>query len=427
MNKYTLVALLLILCVGCSNNESSKELPEINGDWYGAIETPNAPLPIEITFDHDEELTGTITIPPQNIQGFSLSNMSFQDEELSFDMEIPGQVIRFKSSKVTSELIEGEFHQQGATFPFYLERSPENESSTEDTASDIVSVETNHGKLSGELLLPEKETGTVALIIPGSGPTDRNGNSAAGTNNSLKMLAELLREENVASLRYDKRGAGLNQDAVINEENLSFDDFIDDAVFWLEELRADDRFERLIVIGHSQGSLVGMTAAQQVEIDAFISLAGAGRPINQVLQEQLSAQLDGDLLTEAEQIIEQLRDGHQVDDISQPLESTFRKSVQPFLISWMNYNPVTEISQLSIPMLIINGSTDLQVPVEAAEMLHSNAQDAQLKIIEGINHVLKPAPMERSENLKTYNQPNLPLADELKESIKAFLAKLDEE
>lgn len=170
-----------------------------------------------------------------------------------------------------------------------------------------------------------------------------------------------------------------------------------------------------------------MTAAQQVEIDAFISLAGAGRPINQVLQEQLSAQLDGDLLTEAEQIIEQLRDGHQVDDISQPLESTFRKSVQPFLISWMNYNPVTEISQLSIPMLIINGSTDLQVPVEAAEMLHSKAQDAQLKIIEGMNHVLKPAPMERSENLKTYNQPNLPLADELKESIKAFLAKLDEE
>lgn len=78
-------------------------------------------------------------------------------------------------------------------------------------------------------------------------------------------------------------------------------------------------------------------------------------------------------------------------------------------------------------MLIINGSTDLQVPVEAAEMLHSKAQDAQLKIIEGMNHVLKPAPMERSENLKTYNQPNLPLADELKESIKAFLAKLDEE
>ncbi|TSJ65883.1 alpha/beta hydrolase [Allobacillus salarius] len=274
-------------------------------------------------------------------------------------------------------------------------------------------------------MLPEEETDTVALIIPGSGPTDRNGNSVAGTNNSLKMLAELLREENIASLRYDKRGAGLNQEAIINEEDLFFDDFIDDAVFWLEKLRADDRFERLIVIGHSQGSLVGMTAAQQVEVDALVSLAGAGRPLNQVLQEQLSAQLDGELLAEAKQIIEQLENGHQVDDVSQPLQSTFRKSVQPFLISWMDYNPTTEISQLNIPVLIINGTTDLQVSVEDAKMLHSKAHNSELKIIEGMNHVLKSAPEERSENLKTYNQPNLPLADELKESIKVFLGKLD--
>lgn len=118
MNKYTLVALLLILCVGCSNNESSKELPEINGDWYGAIETPNAPLPIEITFDHDEELTGTITIPPQNIQGFSLSNMSFQDEELSFDMEIPGQVIRSNPVKLLLNLLKVNFISKVQLFRF---------------------------------------------------------------------------------------------------------------------------------------------------------------------------------------------------------------------------------------------------------------------------------------------------------------------
>ncbi|MBR7554852.1 alpha/beta hydrolase [Allobacillus sp. GCM10007491] len=425
MNKYIFLGLLLIVCVGCSNNESSKEVPEITGDWFGAIETPNTLLPIEVTFDKDERLTGTINIPAQNIQDFNLSNLKYQDDELSFDMNIPGQVIRFKSKEVDEELIEGEFHQQGATFPFYLERSTEGESSTEDTASEIVSVETNHGKLSGELLLPEKETDTVALIIPGSGPTDRNGNSAAGTNNSLKMLAELLREESIASLRYDKRGAGLNQEAIINEEDLSFDDFIDDAVFWLEKLRADDRFERLIVIGHSQGSLVGMTAAQQVEVDALISLAGAGRPLNQVLQEQLSAQLDGELLAEAKQIIEQLQEGRPVDDVSQPLQSTFRKSVQPFLISWMDYDPTTEISQLRIPILIINGTTDLQVSVEDAEMLHAEALNSELKIIDGMNHVLKIAPEERSENLKTYNQPTLPLAEELKESIKVFLGKLD--
>ena len=421
IRKISIFVLLVILLIGCSNEDTSSNDETLEGDWYGSIETPNAPLPIEISFETGEELSGTISIPAQNLHDFSLSKMDYQDGELSFDMDIPGQVIRFKSTNITDERIEGDFHQQGATFPFYLEKTSTNAENTEDDTGEILTVESTYGELKGELVVPEQATDTVALIIPGSGPTDRDGNTALGKNNSLKFLAEFLKEEGIASLRYDKRGAGLNTEAIIAEEDMSFDDFIDDVVVWLEKLNEEEQFERIIVIGHSQGSLVGMLAAVQADVDAFISIAGAGRPIDEVLREQLRAQLEGQVMEEANDILDELKEGNLVDDVSQPLQSTFRKSVQPFLMSWMKYDPTEEIKQLDVPMLIINGTTDLQVPVEDAEKLVEAADEADLAIIDDMNHVLKDAPSDENQNIQTYNQPNLPLSTGLTSVISDFL------
>ncbi|HLQ72021.1 MAG TPA: alpha/beta hydrolase, partial [Bacillota bacterium] len=264
----------------------------------------------------------------------------------------------------------------------------------------------------------------VMIIIPGSGPTDRNGNSALGDNNSLKMVAESLAEQGIASLRYDKRGAGKNKDAITDEEDLRFDQFIDDAKEWVDMLDADERFSRIGITGHSQGSLVGMIAAEDDAVDVFVSLAGAGSSYDKLILEQLGAQLPDSLMAESEDILQHLKAGEEVENVSQALQSDFRLSLQPFLMSWMQYDPKTEIQDLNIPTLIVNGTRDLQISENEAKKLHEAKQGADLLIVDTMNHVLKEAPDDRGGNLETYWDSERPLADGLMDGIFDFLEEV---
>jgi alpha-beta hydrolase superfamily lysophospholipase len=276
-------------------------------------------------------------------------------------------------------------------------------------------LQTSTGELSGTLTVPIlKGTFPVALIIAGSGPTDRNGNNAQMKNNSLQMLAHELAAQGIASLRYDKRGIGKSASAMISEELLRFENYVEDAKDWATQLKTDPRFNKLIIIGHSEGSLIGMLAAEKA--DAFVSLAGAGRPIDVILKEQLTEQLSGQkkLLRAANEGLSKLKEGKLVEDAPVELFGLFRPSVQPYITSWMKYDPAVEIAKLEIPIVIIQGSTDLQVKEEDARMLFmAHPLDSRLIIIEEMNHVLKIAPADRLKNIETYSKPELPLAEEL--------------
>lgn len=159
------------------------------------------------------------------------------------------------------------------------------------TIEKIVSIETGTGKLEGTLLTADlKVSKTVALIIAGSGPTDRDGNNPTMINNSLKMLADELSKVGISSLRYDKRGIGKSKDSGLKEIGLRFENYINDASRWIEYLNNLSCFNKIVVIGHSEGSLIGMVASQQKNVDKFISIAGAGQPIDQIIREQLKSQ-----------------------------------------------------------------------------------------------------------------------------------------
>jgi alpha-beta hydrolase superfamily lysophospholipase len=276
-------------------------------------------------------------------------------------------------------------------------------------------LQTSTGELSGTLTVPIlKGTFPVALIIAGSGPTDRNGNNAQMKNNSLQMLAHELAAQGIASLRYDKRGIGKSASAMISEELLRFENYVEDAEDWATQLKTDPRFNKLIIIGHSEGSLIGMLAAEKA--DAFVSLAGAGRPIDVILKEQLTEQLSGQkkLLRAANEGLSKLKEGKLVEDAPVELFGLFRPSVQPYIMSWMKYDPAVEISKLKIPIVIIQGTTDLQVKEQDAKLLfEAHPLNSRLVIIEDMNHVLKIAPEDRLKNIETYSMPNLPLAPEL--------------
>ena len=275
-------------------------------------------------------------------------------------------------------------------------------------------LQTSTGELSGTLTVPIlKGTFPVALIIAGSGPTDRDGNNPQMKNNSLLLLAHELAAQGIASIRYDKRGIGASKGALISEENLRFENYAEDAKAWAAHLKADPRFNKLIIIGHSEGSLLGLLACEQAGV--FVSLAGAGRPIDVILKEQLAVQLKGKkkLLRAADEGLSKLKKGELVDDAPVELFGLFRSSVQPYMISWMKYDPAVEISKLKIPIVIIQGTTDLQVQVKDAELLHAASPSSRYILIEGMNHILKLSPSDRQKNIETYSNPELPLAEEL--------------
>src|SRR5262245_21486419 len=162
-------------------------------------------------------------------------------------------------------------------------------------STEQMEMATATGTIRGTLVVPPAaDKVPIVLIIAGSGPTDRNGNSTLlpGKNNAYKMLAESLAAAGIASLRYDKRGLGGSAKAAgPGEPSLRFDMYVDDAVSWVAQLRADKRFSTVIVVGHSEGSLIGMLAARKAKADGFVSIAGVAHRASDVLRDQLRPQI----------------------------------------------------------------------------------------------------------------------------------------
>jgi len=285
----------------------------------------------------------------------------------------------------------------------------------------IVNIETGTGKLEGTLLTDElKDSKIVALIIAGSGPTDRDGNNPSMTNNSLKMLAEELAKVGISSLRYDKRGIGKSKSSGLKEVDLRFDNYINDASHWIEYLNNLSSFNKVVVIGHSQGSLIGMVASQQKSVDKFISIAGAGQPIDQIIRKQLKAQ-SPIVIEQSTPILDKLLQGKTVEKVPSFLNSLFRPSIQPYMISWFKYDPQKEISKLNKPVLIVQGSTDIQVSLMDADKLAVANKKADKVVIQNMNHIFKEATLDRQTNLQTYNQPDLSIKPELVKAIRDFV------
>ena len=301
--------------------------------------------------------------------------------------------------------------------------------SNKDFTSEKYNLEVNKGLIYGTLTMPKGEGPfPVAIIIQGSGPTDRNGNNPiSGDNNSLKMLAEHLATNGIASVRYDKRGIGESKDLVQKEEELVFEDYINDAKLWIDKVEKDNRFNKHFIIGHSEGALIGAAVAAETNVDGYVSIAGLGEPPFVTLARQLHDQ-SNDIYQRSIPILNELVKGNLVPNPPKDLDALFRESVQPYLISWFKYNPTEVITKVKAPTLIIQGDTDLQVRVDDAKLLYtakvsasSNVFESNLVIVEGMNHILKDAPLDREKNLKTYEEPKLPLNEKFKKEIVEFL------
>jgi len=282
-----------------------------------------------------------------------------------------------------------------------------------------VSIKTEDGTIYGTLLDCGKEA-PVALMIAGSGPTDRDGNQSGGNvdNSSLEWLALDLYDRGISTLRYDKRTSGKSAGSFENKK-LVLEDFVDDAVSSIRYLKSQG-YGNIYLIGHSQGSLVGTLAAQREDVSGLISLSGPGRSIDLVLADQFK-NLSNSFSEETSEILSRIKTGKPVGKMSPEAKKFFSTDNVTFLKAWIAYNPVDEIAKLEIPMIFIAGETDIQVPLEELELISAEVGPENCFVIPSMNHVLKEAPADRQKNLKSYSDPSYEIADGLAETIESFI------
>ena len=274
--------------------------------------------------------------------------------------------------------------------------------------------------LHGTLLTPA-ETRAAAVLIPGSGPTDRDGNQLPAVQAAtLRLLAEALAEEGIATVRIDKRGIGASGAAALSEAALRFDHMAEDARAWATDLAARTGRDCVWLIGHSEGGLVAQVAAtDDPNVCGLVLLASAGRPAADVLREQLAA-LPQPLNDQAMHALSELEAGRTVESIP-GLEALFRPSVQPYLISWFRHDPRELAAAWDRPMLIVHAGRDIQLGEADADALSAAQPNAERLDLDGVNHVLKAAPEDRAGNIAVYADPDAPLTEGLADAVAAFI------
>ncbi len=282
------------------------------------------------------------------------------------------------------------------------------------------------GPLRGTILLPNKDA-PVILMIPGSGPTDRDGNSPLGVRaEPYRLLAEGLAGQGIGSVRIDKRGLFGSEGAVHEANAVTIADYVRDTHAWIDAIRAQTVSDCVWLLGHSEGGLVALAAAAKVDhLCGLILVATPGRPLGEVLKEQLRANpANAPVMDAADQAITELSAGRRVDAANLPraLAPLFNPALQGVLISVFTLDPAELAGRSRLSILILQGQRDLQVSVADAQRLKRAAPHATLIIVPNTNHVLKQVTSDDQEaNVATYTAADLPLAPGVVDAVTRFV------
>ncbi len=292
----------------------------------------------------------------------------------------------------------------------------------------IPETQLNAGALSGAILRPPSSN-TAILIIPGSGPTDRDGNNRLGVKGSpYKLLAEGLARRGVTTVRVDKRGMFGSAHAIADANAVTIGDYAGDVHAWIKVIREKVGVPCVWVAGHSEGGLVALASSQNPDgFCGLILLAAPGRPAGEVLQDQLQLALGkGPILQQATSAIRALEAGRHpnVYSMHPALQQLFAPPTQGLLISIFSYDPARLIEGFHKPVLILQGERDLQVSVGDAKRLKEASPAAKLVLLPDANHFFKTVKTaDKAANMATYTKPGVPLepraADEIAEFVLA--------
>lgn len=269
-------------------------------------------------------------------------------------------------------------------------------------------------QLPGTLTFLEGKTPLI-IWVHGSGGVNRDGNQPQ----YIKQFREEINKKKISFFSYDKRTANPKNATFLKEDGVLIKDFVTDVVEVVNHFKNDNRFSEIILIGHSQGSLIAMLAAENTA--KYISIAGAGETIDKTLIRQLTNQSAAiGKLTQS--YFKELKETGEIKNIDPNLASIFSKPNQPFWKSWMELDPTKEIKNINVPILILNGDKDIQVPIVDAEKLKKANSSAKLVVIKNMNHILKDIQKEE-DNLLSYSNPNFIISEQLIQTIVEFVKK----
>jgi hypothetical protein len=282
------------------------------------------------------------------------------------------------------------------------------------------------GELAGTFVDAGKGS-PVVLIIPGSGPTDRDGNNPMGVSAApYRMLADALAAKGISTLRADKRGLFASKAAIPDPNNVSIADYAADAHNWADALRKRTDVKCVWLLGHSEGALIALAAAQKPQgLCGVVLVAGPGRKLGVILREQLRANpANAPLLPQAMAALDSLEAGKSVDasSIPAPLQPLFNAKILPFMIDLLSQDPAKLAAATKLPMLIIRGGKDIQVAAADLDGLHAARPDAAVLSPPNMNHVLKDvAGDDRASNIAAYSDPNLPVDPAMVDAVAEFV------
>lgn len=445
---------------------------EYVGEWTGALEVQGTEIGIVVRFLNDptgSAPVATMDIPEQMAADLPLSDISAggntAGSAVHFELVTGGPRLIADGLVGEDGGIAGTFTQGPASGSFSLVRSGDIDAPAADLPetsmvmeaglaqfeSTEISLDRGIVQLAATLVEPlTPGPWPVMIIHAGSGPTDRDGNSAIlpGPNNGLKMLAESLAARGIATLRYDKRGIAASTSDNLVPHEVNFGDLVNDLLAWVEWVENDKRFGSVSLAGHSEGSVVVLTAmgsdlaisdepgfegtpvdprlagSAREAVDALVLLAGPSKPVDLLALDQLRNQLGekAPLYERSVEIVDALRRGETVEDVPPELQALFNPAVQPYLRSLVPYDPATMITNVRQPVLIVGGTEDLQVPVSEIEILAAARADAEVVILDGVNHVLKEVGVgDLVANRSSYSNPSYALADHLVSHIAEFV------
>jgi uncharacterized protein len=287
-----------------------------------------------------------------------------------------------------------------------------------------------NGPLKGLMLSPDAARAPVVLIVPGSGPTNRDGNSLRGLDtDTYKLLAKGLAANGIASVRIDKRGMFSSHAAIPNGNDVTIADYASDVHSWAKTIGEKTGAKCIWVLGHSEGGLVAMVAAKDnpPDICGLLLVATFGHKFGDILKEQMrSNPAYAPILDEALRDVDTLEAGKRVEmsiEHTKPeIFATFPPAAQGFLIDLLSYDPPKILASYKGPVLILQGERDIQISVDDAKLLNAADANAKLVLLPDVNHVLKAVDSDdRMANLKTYFDPKLPLAPGVVKTIADFI------
>jgi pimeloyl-ACP methyl ester carboxylesterase len=356
----------------------------LDGDWNGTLETPNgAHLRILFRFSRaDSGLQVRFVSVDQAGMSFP-GDVKLQDHHLTITMTFGA--VYDGTLAADGKAIAGSWTQRGASLPLNLAPGTIAALTLHQPEPGDVTIQTPTGVLAGTIL---RKGAVGAVIITGSGPANRDGNSTVnGGRGTYRDIAEALAAHDISTLRFDKRGIGESAPAMTREEDLRVQTLADDVKTWAGELKRKIGARCVWLAGHSEGGLLAVMAAQgNPDICGLVLLATPGRPVVQLLREQLVRRLPQDQQPATLAALDDLAAGRPITNLPQPLMGLLRPSVQPYMRSEANIDPAALLAGLKVPVLILQGDADEQVSVVDAQALAKARPDASLKILSGVNH-----------------------------------------